>query len=119
MSLQRIKELHQEILEKQKKKKDLGQTIKDAFGNYKEFKDLEEEMKKLRERRKQIEAQVRTQYSSEFNDLDEVNQDIKDTKMVLSDLIWNEVMKNNTVEVVDEWDHHYVPQIVASLKKDK
>jgi len=119
MSLQRIKELHQEILEKQKKKKDLAQTIKDAFGNYKEYKEMEEESKKLKERRKQIEAQVRQQYSSEFNDLEEINADIKDTKMVLSDLIWNEVMQNNSVEVVDEWDHHYVPQIVASLKKDK
>ena len=119
MSLQRIKELHQEISQKQKRKKDLGQTIKDAFGNYKEFKDIEEQMKGLRERRKQIEALVRQQYSSEFNDLDELSSDIKDTKMVLSDLIWNEVMKNNTVEIVDEWDNHYVPQIVASLKKDK
>ena len=119
MSLQQIQDLHKEIIEKTKKKKDLGQVVKDAFENIKEYKELVDEMDKLREKRKQIEVQVRQQYASEFNDLQDIAQDIKDTRMVLSDLIWNEVMKNTSVEVKDEYDNKYVPHIVASLQKEK
>ena len=111
--------MHQEIIEKTKKKKDLSQVIKDAFENIKEYKDLIDDLNKLRERKKQLELQVRQQYASEYNDMEDVSQDIKDTKMVLSDLIWNEVMKNTTVEVTDEYDNKYVPKIVASLQKEK
>lgn len=116
---QKIRELHQEVMDAQKKKKDLGQVIRDAQANYKEYGQVVEEMKKLRERKKQLDASIRQEYSSEFTDLEDVRTDIKDTKMVLSDLIWNELMKNNPVEVVDEWDNHYVPQILVTLKKDK
>ncbi|MBU1132571.1 hypothetical protein KKC32_05005 [Patescibacteria group bacterium] len=117
--LDRIKEMHKEILEAQKKKKDLSQVIKDGFAQYTEYKDITEEMNKLRERRKQIELQVRQEYSSEYTQLEDISTDIKDSKTVLSDLIWNELMKNNTVEVTDEWENKYVPQVTVILKKER
>lgn len=119
MSLQQIQDLHKEIIEKTKKKKDLSTVVKDAYENIKEYKELMDEMNKLRERKKAIELQVRQQYASEFNEIEDVAQDIKDTKMVLSDLIWNEVMKNTSVEVKDEYDNKYVPKIIATLEKEK
>ena len=116
---QKIRELHQEILDSQKKKKDLNLVIRDAHANYKEYNSIVEEMKKLRERKKQLDAQIREEFASEFNSLEDIKTDMKDTRMVLSDLIWNELIKNNPVEVVDEWDNHYIPQVLVTLKKDK
>ncbi|MFA6537157.1 MAG: hypothetical protein WCT18_02025 [Patescibacteria group bacterium] len=113
----KIKELHNEILVAEKKKKELNSVIKEAYEKSKEYKDLMEEMKTLRARRKQLEVGIRQEYSSEFNQMEDIKTDIKDSKMVLSDLIWNELMKNNSVEVVDENDHKFVPAVVVSLKK--
>ena len=114
----KIQEMYNEIKEAQKKKKELQTAIKDAFENYKEYQEIKEQMEKLKVRRKEIENQVRQQYASEFNDLDDVKTDIKDTKMVLSDMMWNMLMKNEKIEVVDEYNTKYVPQVVVSLRKE-
>lgn len=116
---QKIRELHQEILTAQKKKKDLGKVIRDAQGNYKEYADIAEQIKKLRERKKQLDAQIRNEYSGEFSDIESVKIDIKDSRMVLSDLIWNELAKNHSVEIVDEDNNRYVPQVIVTLKRER
>ncbi|MBT4723212.1 hypothetical protein HN958_02555 [Candidatus Falkowbacteria bacterium] len=114
----RIQEMYNELKEAEKKKKELMASIKDAYQNYKEFDEIKEEMDKLKVRKKEIDGAVRNEYASEYNDLDDVKTDIKDTKMVLSDLMWNEIMKNKTVEVVDQYDQKYVPEVTVTLRKD-
>ncbi|KKQ79477.1 MAG: hypothetical protein UT02_C0035G0009, partial [Parcubacteria group bacterium GW2011_GWC2_38_7] len=109
----RINEMHKEIQVALKKRKDLSQVIKDAFLGRKEYQDLMEDLEKLRARKKEIETGLRQEYASEFNDLDSVKLDVKDMKMVLSDLMWNELLKNNSIEVVDEYENHYVPEVVV------
>jgi len=115
----RIQEMHKEIQVALKKKKDLMQVIKDAFQQRKEYLDLMDEINKLRARKKEIENGLRQEYASEFNDLEDVKLDIKDMKTVMSDLMWNELLKNNSVEVVDEYENKYVPQVMVTLKKEK
>jgi predicted nucleic acid-binding Zn-ribbon protein len=114
-----IKTLHTEILTAQKNKKEIMAVLKDAFSTRKEYSDLVDQMSQLRARKKEIENIVRAEYSHEYNEMEDIREDIKDSKMVLSDLIWNELIKNNSVEVIDEANNHYVPNIVATLKKDK
>jgi seryl-tRNA synthetase len=115
----RIRELHAEILESQQKRKELNKVIKEGYEQSKEYHDLVDEMNKLRARKKVIEAAIRNQYSSEFNKSEDLKLDIKDTKMVLSDLLWNELVKNKSVEVQDAENNKYVPQIVVTLKKER
>lgn len=115
----RINEMHKEIQVALKRRKDLAQIIKDAFLERKEYQSLTDELNKLRARKKEIETSLRQEYSSEFNDLDTIKLDIKDMKIVLSDLMWNELLKNNTIEVVDEYENHYVPQVMVTLRKDR
>jgi len=110
--------MYNDLKAAEKKKKGLMTSIKDAHKNYKEFDDIKDEMDKLKVRKKEIDSAVRNEYSSEYNDLDDVKTDIKDTKMMLSDLMWNEIMKNNTVEVVDQYDQKYVPEVNVTLRKD-
>mgnify|MGYP007123670563 CR=1 FL=1 len=113
----RIEELHKEIKEAQHKKKELSRVIKEGLESTKEYLDIMDEMKQFKAKKKQIEISVRAEYSAEFNELDDVKTDIKDTKQVLSDLMWNELMKNNKVEVMEE-DVRYVPEVKVTLKKD-
>lgn len=113
----RIQELYNELKESEKRKKDLNKVIKDAYNNYSEYQEILDEMDKLRTRKKEVESAVKQEYSSEYNDLESIKLDIKDTKMMLSDLMWNEIMKNNNVEVTDEYDTKYIPNVVVTLKK--
>jgi hypothetical protein len=115
----RIKELYAEVKDAESKKKDLNQVIKDAYAGHSEYKEITEKMAGLRVRKKEIEAVMRSQYSTEFNDLDDVKLDLKDMKVVLSDLMWNELMKNHSVEVMDEYDNRYVPHVMVTLKKER
>lgn len=115
----RISELHRDIQSALQKRKDLTQIIKDALSQSKEYQDLMDELSKIRARKKEVELAIRNQYSSEFNELEDVKLDIKDMKMVLSDLMWNELLKNNSVEVTDQYENRYVPQVLVTLKKEK
>lgn len=114
---ERIQDLYNEIQEAQSKKRELTRVIKDAFDNRKQYQDLMEELAELKTKKKEIETAVRHECSSEYNDLEDLKTDIKDTKQVLSDLMWNELMKNNKVEVVDEKDNKYLPEVMVTLKK--
>jgi len=115
----RAQELYNEIKEATRKKKDLNRVIQDAYKNNKEFQDLKDELDKLKARKKELETSTRQEYSSEFNDLDDLKIDIKDMRIVLSDLLWNEIMKNHPIEVVDEYKNKYVPNILVTLKKEE
>ena len=109
--------MYQEIKDAQQKKKELSAVIKEAYEKNKEYSDISEEMSKFRARKKEIEIAIRHEYASEFNDLDDLRTDIKDTKQVMSDIMWNELMKNNKVEIVDDKENRYVPSVLVTLKK--
>ncbi|NQT49891.1 hypothetical protein HQ571_04315 [Candidatus Kuenenbacteria bacterium] len=114
---QRITDLHLEIQDAKAKQKEIKVVVKEAYDQTKEYQDILDEMNSLKAKKKQIEVAIRGDYASEFNDLDDLKMDIKDTKQVLSDLMWNELMKNNKVEVVDDKDNKYVPEVMVTLKK--
>lgn len=114
----RIQEMHDEIMEAQKKKKEISKVIKEGYEGSKEYQDLVEELNRVKARKKAVEQVIRSQYSSEYNQAEDLAQDIRDTKMVLSDLMWNELIKNNAVAVTDEHDNRYVPHVVVTLKKE-
>jgi hypothetical protein len=116
-SLTRIQQMHQEIIDAGKKKKELNAVLKEAYEKSKAYHDLNEEMEQLRAKKKQLETAIRQEYASEYNDLEDIKTDIKDTKMVLSDMMWNELMKNNKVEVLDQYENKFVPQVLVTLKK--
>lgn len=110
--------MYEEIKGEEAKKKDLMQVIKDAQSGHSEYKELMEKMGGLRARKKELDAVIRSQFASEFNDLDDARRQIKELKVVLSDLMWNELMKNNAIEVKDEYDNRYVPEVTVTLRKD-
>ena len=76
----KIKSLYQEIKENEKKKKAINAVVKEAFEKTKEYQDLMEEMKTLRARKKEVEIAIRSEYTTEFNELDDLKIDIKDTR---------------------------------------
>ena len=113
-----VQDMYNEIRDKEKKKKELNQAIKDAYQNYTEFQEILDKMDALKARKKEVEMAVRHEYSSEFNDLEDLKLDIKDMKQVLSDMLWNKLIKNEPIEIRDEYETKYVPNVMVTLKKE-
>ena len=113
-----VQGIYNDIREKEGKKKELSQSIKDAYQNYTEYQEILDKMDTLKARKKEVEMAVRQEYSSEFNDLEDLKLDIKDTKQVLSDMLWNKLIKNESIEIRDEHETKYVPNVMVTLKKE-
>ena len=76
-----------------------------------------EKLKKLKERKKQIEEIIKNEFSAEFNKLDALKLDIETDNQLLSDIAFNQLVKGQAVEVMDEGDNKYEPIFKVKFKK--
>ena len=112
-----LQEVFNEIEKDKKRAKEIRDSYKDALeGNF-EFGQVNSELNKFRAKKKEIERTVRADFATEMNELETINDNIKNTKEVLSDLAFNQLVKGETVEVVDEYNNPYEPRYSVSFKK--
>ncbi|MFA6105234.1 MAG: hypothetical protein WC725_01375 [Patescibacteria group bacterium] len=115
--MQDIQEIFNRIQEIKKKSKDIRGAYKDALSASGEYKDVEEKIKVLRERKKQIEISVKNDFSGEFTKLEDFKVDLESDNTMLSDAALTKLMKGETVEVVDEYSNKYEPEFSVKFKK--
>lgn len=111
-----LQEVFQRIQALKQEQKTIKQSYKEALQNSKEYVDLAEELKTLRARKKQIELDVKSEFSAEFTKLDDLKIDLETDQEMLSDLALNQLMKGETVEIVDE-DVRYEPVFNVRFRK--
>lgn len=115
--MQNIQEVFLRVQENKKKLKDLKETYKDALANEIEYKSIVEQLKTLREKKKQIEYMVKESFKGEFTQMEDLQIDIKSDQEMLSDIALSQVMKGETVEVKDEYENGYEPNFSVKFKK--
>ena len=115
--MQDIQEVFNRIQENKKKQKDIRRAYKDALENSQEYKEINDKMKTLRERKKQIENSIKESFSSEFTKLDDLKIDLESDMVMLGDISLTKLMKGETVEVVDQYNNKYDPQFSVRFKK--
>jgi len=115
--MQNIQEIFNHIQELKKRQKDIRTTYKDALDGSSEYKEINEKIKALRMRKKQIEANVKQDFSGEFEKLDEVKIDLESDSVLLSDAALTKLMKGETVSVEDEYNNNYEPVFSVKFKK--
>jgi predicted nucleic acid-binding Zn-ribbon protein len=102
-----------------KQKKDLETAYKDALKTSLEYQEIDEKLKTLRERKKQIEATIREQFSGELTKIEDLKIDIASDVEMMSDIAMTQLMKGETVEVKDEYENSYEPVFKVNFKKTK
>lgn len=112
-----IQEIFNRIQQTKKKQKDIKTLYSDALKSSQEYQEVIEKIKALRERKKQIEAETKSQFAAEFNQLDAYKVDIEADTTLLSDAAVSLIMKGEKVEVQDEFHNNYDPIIVVKFKK--
>lgn len=115
--MQDLQSIFNRIQEAKKKQKDIKRAYRDALESSTEYNDINEELKTLKARKKEIENVTREQFSSEFIKLDDLKIDIDSDQEILSDIALNKVIKGESIEIKDEHDNEYEPIFKVSFKK--
>ncbi|HBK35005.1 hypothetical protein A2239_02500 [Candidatus Uhrbacteria bacterium RIFOXYA2_FULL_40_9] len=116
--LTRLQQTHKEIREMKKERKDIKTAWKDELQHNSRYQELLEELQTLKEEKKQIENHVREQTPGEISKVEDLTHEIKANEELMSDLAFNLLMKDEVVELTDEYNNRYVPQFMVRFKKD-
>lgn len=97
--------------------RELRKAYKEALERTPNYKSSVEDLTALREKKKKIEAQVREEFSKEFDKLESLKLDLEEHNMMLTDIALSKLMKGEHVEVKDEYNSVYEPMFVVRFKK--
>jgi len=112
-----IQEVFLRIQETKKEQKDIKSMYRDALQNSKAYQDVAEEINKLKDRKKQIEENIKDDFKSEFDKLETLKNDIDNDNLLLSDAALTQLMSGKTVEVQDTYENKYEPIFSVRFKK--
>lgn len=119
MSLSRLQELHTELRAKKDERKKLKQAIKDELKHHARYAEVLDEAATLREEKKSIENQVRESVPQDAARLSDLDAEIKADEELMSDLAMNLILKNQSVELKDEYENRYLPLMKVIFKKEE
>ena len=113
----KIQEVFLRIQETKKEQKEIKSMYRDALQNSNAHKEIVDEIKKLKESKKQIEDSLKNEFRSELDKLEALKNDIDTDNMLLSDAALTQLMSGQTVEVQDTYDNKYEPIFSVKFKK--
>ena len=115
--MSRIEDTYRELLEKKRERRERFKAFKDELAASKQYEDLAQELKALRERKKSIENDIKSRSLADARKLEELTLEIRSEQELLSDLALNAYLKGETVEIVDETNAKWVPLFRVTFKK--
>lgn len=111
----------QEVFNRMQETKDEQKVIKsvyrEALDNSQQYQEVITRYKTVKEEKKKIEENIKTEYRSELSKLDAIKQDLETDKILMSDLALNELTSGHTVEIVDKHSNKYEPLFSVKFKK--
>ena len=90
---------------------------REALENSEEYQKTIEDLNILKEKKIQIESAIKSDFSSEFNKLENIKVDIITDLELLSDIALNHLVKGETISVQDEKKNAYEPVFSVKFKK--
>ncbi len=111
-----LEEVYKRLEKNKKRKKEIGKMLSDELAHSTRHKEIKEEMLALREEKKAIEQTVQAG-NPDFKEVEELKADIQTDQEMLSDIALNMYMKDQTVEIVDEYDQKWFPSFKVAFKK--
>ncbi len=115
-SMSTLEDIYVRLEKNKKRRKEINKMLKDELAHSSRYKEIVEEMKSLREEKKGIEQEVRAG-NSDSAELEELKSEIQTDQELLADQALNMFVKNETVEIKDEYDQTWYPVFKVSFKK--
>ena len=115
--MNQIQEVFNRLQEAKKEQKGLKACYKEALDNTPGYKELQEELKVLKAKKKEFELAVQSDFTKEFEQLESIKLDLESDNMMISDLAVNHLVKGEKIEVKDDDENEYEPMITVRFKK--
>ena len=112
-----LQSIFNHIQEMKKDMKTIKREYADTLANADDLELLVEELKKLKERKKQIEIRVQEQMGKRYAELEELKDEVESEQQMLNDIAMTTLMDGKTVEVMDEYQNRYEPVFSVKFKK--
>ncbi len=113
-----VQEIFDRIQDTSKERREIKASYKDALRGRSGYEDLVEEIKTLKDRKKQIEIAVDAELG-QSEKLELLTKNIMDDKQLLSDLAFNSLVKGEMVKVNGPQNTEYEPIFSVQFKKKK
>jgi hypothetical protein len=115
--MQNIQEVFNKIREMKKEQKDLRDMYKDALVQADKYEEIVEEIKVLREKKKEIETRIQGQLGRSYEKLEDLKLEVETYKEMMNDIAISTLMNGETVAVKDEFNNAYEPIWKVNFKK--
>lgn len=115
--MSKIQDFFNKIQVNKKKQADIRKMYKDALSTSQEYMETADKIKKLRDKKKEIELAIQSDFSSEFTKLENLKIDMESDNLMMSDLALNQLTKGEMIEITDEYENKYEPIFNVKFKK--
>ena len=112
-----IQEIFNELEEQKKIQKEIRAEYKDALANANEYEEIQDQIKELTEKKKQIQTMIQAEMGQRFQDLEIAKDQQKDLKQMLSDIAMSNLMDGKSIELKDQNDSIYEPKFTVTFKR--
>lgn len=110
-------QLYDEIQVRKHERKVIKASLKDAYDNDPKWIKLKETLDEIKAKKRAYDIDMRSAYGKDYDEVDRLGQEIKADEELLSDIAFQELMKNEKVEIKDEKGNNYEPVIKVVFKK--
>lgn len=117
--MSQIQEIFDRLQKFKSEQKELKTMYRDALRNSAEHQKMSEELKVLRDNKKQVEAKVKEEFSKELDKIEVLGNEIMNDNQVLSDAVLSKMLKGENIEIKDEYETEYEPIFSVKFKKVK
>jgi chromosome segregation ATPase len=112
-----LQEIFDRIKEAQKEKREISEAYRDVLNNSEAYQNTLDDLKKLKEKKINIEKRIQEECRSEFTKMENLQKEINDHQQRMSDLAITKLMQKEKIEITDGYDNKYEPVFKVSFKK--
>ena len=107
--MKQLQLIFDETIAKKQEAKDLRAMYKDALADADKYVELNEQIKTLREQKKEVELNIQSQLGRAWDKLEDIKTEIDADKIRMTDQALNDLMSGTTVSVKDQFENEYEP----------
>ncbi|MBP7992173.1 MAG: hypothetical protein KAZ30_00795 [Candidatus Magasanikbacteria bacterium] len=116
---QNLQEIFARVEKAKSRQKEIKTIYRDALASTPEYEEINDKLKALRERKKQIENTIKENFGSEITELEDLKVDIDSDMEMMSDLALTQLIKGETIALKDEHETEYEPVFAVRFRKMK
>ena len=112
-----IQEVYNELQENKKEQKSIKREYRDALVNANEYEETVEDVKKLREKKKQIETMTQARLGARWDEFETLKAKADELAQMMTDIAMSNLAEGKTIAVKDQFGNDYEPVYKISFKK--